>query len=85
MAATRVVLPPPVTIVANSWFHDGWLHGVLGLGPRTWDNPDGPVLDGDIDAWVDGYDMAVATEFNSTPVFRAMIAKSQLVHVPVLG
>lgn len=82
--ATTVTIPPPLTIRANNWFHDGWLHAVLGLGKRIWDNVDDPVRDEDIDAWVDGYDMAVETDFDIRPVFAMLVAHGQLVVKDVL-
>lgn len=62
MAETPVqTVPNGVVIRGDNWFHQGWLEGLLGLPTRSWDQMSPLVRDADIDAYTDGYDMAVAT------------------------
>ena len=79
MATQPILSPPGIIITGNNWFHDGWLFGILGLPKRTFDSPDAPVRDIDIDAWEDGYQMAVETRAPMTNVFRSMQEAGQLI------
>lgn len=59
--------PPGIVLVANNWFHEGWLYGALGLPRKNWGmggwhgDPDRLVSDIDCESWEEGYKMARET------------------------
>ncbi len=70
--------PPGICITASNWFNEGWLFGMLGLPPRTFNEPSQPVSEIDIDAWQDGYLMAMQSELLSTATCHKMRRTGQL-------
>ena len=70
--------PFGVKIVGDSWFHDGWVRGVLGLPKPEFFSVDDPVLDIDIDAFDDGYEMGLETPNELRRVMGLMLSRNQL-------
>jgi len=79
MVAAARSKPFSVTIQPDGWFNLGWIDAIVGSEKREFFDPDSPVLDTDIDAYVDGYDMAKETRFQVPGVMRGMRERNQLV------
>jgi hypothetical protein len=70
--------PIGVTLTGDNWFHTGWIRGILGLPKAEFYDEDDPILDIDIDAFDEGYDMGCETPNDLRLIFKQMIERKQI-------
>lgn len=71
--------PPGIQIIGSNWFHDGWISGILGLPQLEDVHPENPIPQNDIEAWNEGYDMAVETHSDLRATFSKMVETGQII------